>query len=53
VLNLQDATVFKFGDADPSKALFRDLNWTIKEGEGWAVTGTQKKALIEVGLSSV
>ncbi|KAG7452169.1 P-loop containing nucleoside triphosphate hydrolase protein [Guyanagaster necrorhizus] len=40
VINIPKADVYRFGDANAaSTPVFRDLDWTVKEGESWAVVG--------------
>ncbi|KAE9386512.1 P-loop containing nucleoside triphosphate hydrolase protein [Gymnopus androsaceus JB14] len=40
VVNIPKADVYRFGDGKHAQPLFRDLNWTVKEGESWAVIGS-------------
>lgn len=40
VVSIPKADVYRFGDANAtSTPVFRDLDWTVKEGESWAVIG--------------
>jgi ABC-type molybdenum transport system ATPase subunit/photorepair protein PhrA len=48
VLHISGATVFRQGDADVSRALLRNVQWSIEEGESWAVVGSKKSHLLEV-----
>ncbi|KAK0198787.1 P-loop containing nucleoside triphosphate hydrolase protein [Armillaria mellea] len=41
VVSIPKADVYRFGDANAtSTPVFRDLDWTVKEGESWAVVGS-------------
>ena len=49
VLNIPQASVYRFGDSIASKPVFTDLKWTIEDGENWAIVGSASKTpLIEV-----
>ena len=51
VLHIPKANVYRFGDPDNAPPVFRDLQWTVKDGESWAVVGSgsgQKTALFQV-----
>ena len=56
VLDIDNANVYKFGDANNARPIFRKLSWKIHEGEGWAIIGTagsDKASLIEVSWFSL
>ncbi|KAJ7881296.1 P-loop containing nucleoside triphosphate hydrolase protein [Mycena olivaceomarginata] len=40
VLNIPRADVYRFGDANRATPVFRDLQWSIKSNESWAVVGS-------------
>jgi hypothetical protein len=51
LVSIPKADIFKFGDAPPSPPLFAGLDWTIRDGEAWAVVGhgsARKTQLLEV-----
>ena len=39
VIHIPKADVFRFGDTKASDAIFKDLEWIMKDGESWAVVG--------------
>lgn len=52
VIHIPKADVFRFGDTKASDAIFKDLKWTVKDGESWAVIGatpSSKSELFQVG----
>ena len=56
VLHIPRANVFRFGDSNKASPVFKDLEWTVKEGEKWAVIdsgwGENKTALLQVRNNS-
>jgi ABC-type molybdenum transport system ATPase subunit/photorepair protein PhrA len=52
VVHIPKSNVFRFGDSNKASPIFEDLEWTINEGESWAVIGSgwggQKTALLQV-----
>jgi ABC-type molybdenum transport system ATPase subunit/photorepair protein PhrA len=56
VLHIPRANVFRFGDSNKASPVFKDLEWTVKEGENWAVIGSgwggNKTALLQVRNNS-
>ena len=51
VIHIPRADVFRFGDANGASPVFEGLEWTVNEGENWAVVGSgcgQKTALLQV-----
>jgi len=51
VLQILRSNVYRFGDPNFAAPVFRDVEWTISEGESWAVVGTgskEKSALLQV-----
>lgn len=51
VLYIPKANVYRFGDPNNARPVFRDLQWIVKEGESWAVVGSgsgEKTALFQV-----
>lgn len=56
IIHIPKANVYRFGDSNASKPLFRDLEWTVNEGESWAVVGSgsgAKTALFQASLIEV
>jgi len=52
VLHIPKANVYRFGDSNNARPVFQDLQWTVKDGESWAVVGSgsgEKTALFQVG----
>jgi ABC-type molybdenum transport system ATPase subunit/photorepair protein PhrA len=52
VVRIPTANVYRFGDPNNAKPVLRALDWTVREGESWAVVGSgagEKTALLEVG----
>jgi ABC-type molybdenum transport system ATPase subunit/photorepair protein PhrA len=39
VIHIPKADVFRLGDTRASDPIFKDLEWTVKDGESWAVVG--------------
>ena len=59
ILNCSSCSLYKFGDptSEPSKALFRDLDWRIRDAssssaspEAWAIVGPRGGALVDAAL---
>ncbi|KAJ3828706.1 P-loop containing nucleoside triphosphate hydrolase protein [Lentinula raphanica] len=54
IINIPKANVNRFGDGKYAQPLFRDLTWTVREGESWAVIGKggggEKTALFDTLL---
>lgn len=51
VIHIPKADVFRFGDTKASDAIIKDLEWTVKDGESWAIIGatpSTKSALFHV-----
>lgn len=51
ILRIPKANVFRYGDGDRKVPIFEDLDWTINEGENWAIVGSagnEKAQLLEV-----
>ena len=48
VIHIPKADVFRFGDTKASDAIFKDLEWTVKDGESWAVIGTTPSSKSEL-----
>lgn len=52
ILHIPKANVYRFGDPNNARPVFQDLQWTINDGESWAVVGSgsgEKIALFQVG----
>lgn len=51
VIQIPRAKVYRFGSAASATPVFQDLEWTVKEGESWAIVGSasgEKTALFQV-----
>ena len=51
VVRIPNANVYRFGDPDGARPVLRAVDWTVREGESWAVVGSGtggKTALLEV-----
>ena len=56
VVQIAGSNIYRFGDSNIATPIFRDVKWTIKEGENWAVVGSgssQKTALLQVCLNYI
>ncbi|RDB20786.1 hypothetical protein Hypma_012311 [Hypsizygus marmoreus] len=40
IIHIPKADVYRFGDPNAARPIFRDLQWTINEDEAWAVIGS-------------
>ncbi|KAI5122342.1 hypothetical protein M0805_002509 [Coniferiporia weirii] len=53
IINIPRADVYRFGDGNRAAPVFKDLEWTVKEGESWAIVGpagSEKTHLLEMLL---
>jgi ABC-type molybdenum transport system ATPase subunit/photorepair protein PhrA len=51
IVQISRSNIYRFGDPNFAAPVFRDVHWTVGEGENWAVIGTgskQKTALLQV-----
>lgn len=51
ILRIPTANVYRFGDGGKATPVFKELDWTINEGESWAIVGpagNEKSLLLEV-----
>ena len=51
VVRIPNANVYRFGDPESARPVLRAVDWTVREGESWAVVGSgagEKTALLEV-----
>ena len=51
VVRIPRANVYRFGDSDSARPVLTGVDWTVREGESWAVVGSgagEKTALLEV-----
>ena len=56
VVRIPNANIHRFGDPDGARPVLRAVDWTVREGESWAVVGSgagEKTALLEVSLERV
>lgn len=54
VVRIPPANVYRFGDPDNAQPVLRAVDWTVRDGESWAVVGSgagEKTALLEVGYT--
>jgi ABC-type molybdenum transport system ATPase subunit/photorepair protein PhrA len=51
IVRIPNANVYRFGDPDGARPVLRAVDWTVREGESWAVVGSgagENTALLEV-----
>ena len=51
VVRIPKANIYRFGDSDRTRPVLAGVDWTVREGESWAVVGSgvgEKTALLEV-----
>lgn len=52
VNHIPHADVFRFGDSNRASPVLKDVDWTVNEGENWAVVGSgsggPKTAVLQV-----
>jgi ABC-type molybdenum transport system ATPase subunit/photorepair protein PhrA len=51
VVRIPKANIHRFGDSDHARPVLTGVDWTVREGESWAVVGSgagEKTALLEV-----
>lgn len=51
VVRITNSNIYCFGDPDGARPVLRAVDWTVREGESWAVVGSGaggKTALLEV-----
>ncbi|KAI0253684.1 P-loop containing nucleoside triphosphate hydrolase protein [Lactifluus subvellereus] len=56
VVRIPTANVYRFGDPDNARPVLRALDWTVRDGESWAVVGSgtgEKTALLETLLGNM
>lgn len=56
VVRIPSANVYRFGDPDGARPVLRAVDWTVREGESWAVVGSgagEKTALLEVSCERI
>jgi hypothetical protein len=54
VVRIPTANIYRFGDPNNARPVLRAVDWTVREGESWAVVGSgagEKTALLEVGYT--
>lgn len=52
ILTIPKANVYRFGDPNTASPVFRDLEWSVNEGESWAIIGSgsgEKTSFFQVG----
>ncbi|THH06175.1 hypothetical protein EW145_g4274 [Phellinidium pouzarii] len=53
IINIPRANVYRFGDGNMATPIFKDLEWTVKDGESWAIVGpagSEKTHLLDMLL---
>ncbi|EJD08187.1 P-loop containing nucleoside triphosphate hydrolase protein [Fomitiporia mediterranea MF3/22] len=53
VVHIPRADVYRFGDGNKADPVFKELEWTVKDGENWAIVGpagSEKSALLDMLL---
>ncbi|KAI9507744.1 P-loop containing nucleoside triphosphate hydrolase protein [Russula earlei] len=56
VVRIPNANVYRFGDPDGARPVLTAVDWTVREGESWAVVGSgvgEKTALLEALLGNM
>jgi ABC-type molybdenum transport system ATPase subunit/photorepair protein PhrA len=56
IVRIPNANVYRFGDPDGARPVLRAVDWTVREGESWAVVGSgagEKTALLEVSRARI
>lgn len=51
VIHIPKADIYRFGDPNFARPVFRDVEWTVKDGEAWAIVGSgsgEKTSLFQV-----
>jgi ABC-type molybdenum transport system ATPase subunit/photorepair protein PhrA len=51
VVRIPNANIYRFGDPNGARPVLRAVDWTVQDGESWAVVGSgagEKTALLEV-----
>ena len=51
VVRIPKANIYHFGDSNKARPVLAGVDWTVQEGESWAVIGSgagEKTALLEV-----
>ncbi|CEL52614.1 putative ABC transporter ATP-binding protein C323,04 OS=Schizosaccharomyces pombe (strain 972 / ATCC 24843) GN=SPAC323.04 PE=3 SV=1 [Rhizoctonia solani AG-1 IB] len=50
VVNIPQSNIYRFGDGQRAVPALRDVHWSVKEGESWAITGGQRNDIVEMLL---
>ncbi|KAI0264234.1 P-loop containing nucleoside triphosphate hydrolase protein [Gloeopeniophorella convolvens] len=56
VIQIPKANIYRFGDPNGAQPVLRDVDWTVREGESWAVIGSgagEKTALLETLIGNM
>ena len=56
LVHIPKSNVYRFGDSNIAAPVFHDVDWTVKEGQNWAVIGrgsSQKTTLLQVPCQNV
>ncbi|KAF8706603.1 P-loop containing nucleoside triphosphate hydrolase protein, partial [Rhizoctonia solani] len=50
VVNVPRSNIYRFGDGQRAVPALRDVQWSVKEGESWVITGNQRNDIVEILL---
>ncbi|KAI0044852.1 P-loop containing nucleoside triphosphate hydrolase protein [Auriscalpium vulgare] len=56
IVHIPKANIYRFGDPNGAHPVLRDVEWTVHEGQSWAVVGSgagEKTALLETLLGNM
>lgn len=56
LIRILRANVYRFGDGNKATPIFKDVEWTVKGGESWAIVGpagSEKTDFLEVSQRSL
>jgi hypothetical protein len=53
VVNIPQSNIYRFGDGQRAVPALRDVHWSVKEGESWAITGGQRNDIVEVSIDEL
>lgn len=51
IIHIPKSNIYRFGDSNKSSPVFKDLEWTVRDGENWAIVGpagSGKSMVLEV-----
>ncbi|CAE6472123.1 unnamed protein product [Rhizoctonia solani] len=50
IVNIPRSNMYRFGDGQRAIPTLREVEWTVKEGESWIITGSQRNDVVEMLL---